>query len=58
VELSTAVQRPAAAASRSGTERYFATEFRDVEAEFVLIILFQVSRVKVTFVLSDGSEGT
>jgi len=56
VELNTAVQRSAAAGS--GTARYFATEVRDVEAQFMLIFLFEVSRLKATLVLSDGWKGT
>jgi len=45
VELSTAVQRSAAAAAAaadSGTARYFATADREVEAQFMFISLFQV----------------
>ena len=55
MELTTALQ---CSATVSGTARYFVTDVRDVEAEFMLIVLLQVSRLKVTLVQSDGWKGT
>jgi hypothetical protein len=48
----TAEQRTAAqcSATDSGSARYFATDVRDVKAEFMLIVMLQVSRLKSSLV--------